>query len=83
MGVPFTGLWLDAPVPELERRIQSRTGDASDATVEVLRRSAATKPTPGTWTVLDARDGAEALRSARRILGLAQKPHAVAFRRPA
>ncbi|MDE2487090.1 MAG: AAA family ATPase [Alphaproteobacteria bacterium] len=36
-GVAFEGLWLEAPVGVLEARVAARTGDASDATVEVLR----------------------------------------------
>ncbi len=35
-GVPFHGVWLDAPVEVLERRVEARTNDASDATVQVL-----------------------------------------------
>lgn len=35
---PFRGLWLQAPVVELEQRLANRTGDASDATVAVLDR---------------------------------------------
>ena len=38
---PFTGLWLEAPIPELERRISGRVGDASDATLGTLHRMAA------------------------------------------
>src|SRR5690606_6984604 len=37
-GVPFAGLWLEAPPEVLETRIAARTGDASDADVAVLRR---------------------------------------------
>jgi hypothetical protein len=36
--VPFAGLWLDAPLPVLERRVEGRQADASDATVDVVRR---------------------------------------------
>jgi hypothetical protein len=35
-GVPFHGAWLQAPVAVLEARVGGRTGDASDATLEVL-----------------------------------------------
>jgi aminoglycoside phosphotransferase family enzyme/predicted kinase len=35
-GVPFHGAWLEAPVEVLEARVSGRTGDASDATLEVL-----------------------------------------------
>jgi uncharacterized protein len=36
-GVPFHGAWLAAPADALEARVAGRTGDASDATIEVLR----------------------------------------------
>jgi len=36
-GVPFHGAWLEAPPQVLEARVSGRTGDASDATLEVLR----------------------------------------------
>jgi aminoglycoside phosphotransferase family enzyme/predicted kinase len=36
-GVAFHGAWLTAPIASLEARVAARTGDASDATVEVLR----------------------------------------------
>jgi hypothetical protein len=36
-GVAFHGVWLDAPLAVLEALVVARTGDASDATVEVLR----------------------------------------------
>jgi uncharacterized protein len=35
-GVPFVGLWIDAPPQVLERRIATRAVDASDATAAVL-----------------------------------------------
>ena len=35
-GVPFDGLWLDAPREVMARRIDRRRGDASDATLAVL-----------------------------------------------
>jgi uncharacterized protein len=35
-GVSFHGAWLTAPVEVLEARVAGRTGDASDATLEVL-----------------------------------------------
>lgn len=37
LGVPFTGLWLEAPEPLLEARVSARTGDASDADARVVR----------------------------------------------
>ena len=35
-GVPFRAAWLEAPVEVLEARVGGRTGDASDATLQVL-----------------------------------------------
>lgn len=37
-GVPFAGLWLEAPPDTMAARIAGRRNDASDATPEVLRR---------------------------------------------
>jgi aminoglycoside phosphotransferase family enzyme/predicted kinase len=53
-GAPFVGLWLEAPIPLLESRVAARTGDASDATVEVLRAAARHDPGAGTWRAIDA-----------------------------
>jgi hypothetical protein len=36
-GAPLHGAWLTAPPQALEARVAGRTGDASDATIEVLR----------------------------------------------
>jgi hypothetical protein len=52
-GVPFIGLWLQAPLAELERRVGGRTGDASDATVAVLRSAAAAGADAGDWIAVD------------------------------
>jgi len=35
--VPFTGSWLTAPEAVMERRVEGRTGDASDADARVIR----------------------------------------------
>lgn len=67
-GVPFMGVWLEAPVSELEARIAARSADASDATVAVLRRAAATDPGPGRWLAVPASDRAAALDSVRRAV---------------
>jgi predicted kinase len=37
-GVPFVGLWLDAPEVSLFERVATRRDDASDADVTVVRR---------------------------------------------
>ncbi len=36
IGVPFTGLWLDAPPALMRQRVAARTGDVSDATPSVV-----------------------------------------------
>jgi len=37
-GVPFTGLWLDAPLETLVGRVRARRGDPSDADAAVVRQ---------------------------------------------
>lgn len=70
VGEPFRGFWLQAPLAVLEARVAARQGDASDATVAVLRRSAERDPGAGDWVPVDATDGAAALACVRdRIAG--------------
>jgi uncharacterized protein len=64
----FLGVWLFAPLSLLEQRIAARSGDASDATVEVLRRSAQDDPGAGDWLQVDASNGMEALDAVRRAI---------------
>jgi predicted kinase len=40
-AVPFTALWLEAPMSLLFERIAKRRGDPSDATVDIVRAQAA------------------------------------------
>ena len=53
-GVRFDGVWLTAPAEVLERRIGGRRGDASDATVEVLRAQLQRIEKPPNWVAVDA-----------------------------
>ncbi|MEM7523256.1 MAG: AAA family ATPase [Pseudomonadota bacterium] len=58
-GVPFIGLWFEAPIEALENRVESRMAasrpDASDADVAVLRRSAERAVGDlGQWRRIDA-----------------------------
>ncbi len=55
MGLPFVGLWLEAPRGVLEERLAARRGDASDATVQVLRRQYDVQPGRIDWIGIDAR----------------------------
>ena len=68
-GVPFTGLWLDAPAETMRARIGARRGDASDATAEVLARQLSADPGALDWTRIDAGGDPDAtLAGARRGL---------------
>ena len=65
-GVPFHGFWLRAPLDTLRARVASRTGDASDATVDVLDAAVARDTGPVSWRALDA--SADPLPAARASL---------------
>ena len=54
MGVRFRPAWLDAPLAVLEARITARSGDASDATVAVLRDQAARTAGEVDWPNVNA-----------------------------
>lgn len=53
-GVPFRGLWLTAPAAVREDRVARRTGDASDATVDVVRQQAEWTASACPWDPIDA-----------------------------
>ena len=53
-GVPFVGLWLEAPMPILESRIRARRDDASDATADILRRQPGLQTGRIDWLRLNA-----------------------------
>jgi predicted kinase len=66
-GVPFCGLWLDAPADVLLKRVRSRMGDASDAMESVVEKQLGYDLGTIRWPRLDAsgeleRDGERALR---------------------
>lgn len=68
-GVPFVGLWLDAPAPVLTTRVERRSGDASDADAGVVRAQVAQDAGLVTWHRLDAGMGAlEVERAACEVL---------------
>ena len=67
IGPAFTGIWLEAPIAELARRVRDRTGDASDATEAVLHRLAGIDPGPISWHRVTADEGAMA--ACRTLLG--------------
>ncbi|MDE3114751.1 MAG: AAA family ATPase [Pseudomonadota bacterium] len=53
-NVKFDGLWLTADADILALRIAARSGDASDATVAVLKQQLSAITAPQTWTIIDA-----------------------------
>ncbi len=59
-GVPFAGFWLQAPAEQLAARIAARRGDASDATVDILRRQLDYDLGPIDWHRVDASGTADA-----------------------
>ena len=70
----FLGVWLTAPVTVLEARIAARSGDASDATIAVLRAAVARgAAAPEGWitvSAIDRDDDLAQLRKAMRNSGL-------------
>lgn len=67
--VPFTGLWLEAPVAERCRRVSSRGPDASDADAEVAAAQEGYRPGALAWhRVAAGGDTAEVLARAREFL---------------
>jgi aminoglycoside phosphotransferase family enzyme/predicted kinase len=68
VGVSFTGIWLEAPPELLAERIAARTGDASDATVDVLHLQLGHNPGPIEWHRLDAAKGIADLAAAARSI---------------
>lgn len=69
LGVPFDGVWLEAPPAVLEQRVEARRGDASDATAAVVRAQLSGIRPPRGWHRLDSSAGPEpALRAARQAL---------------
>lgn len=64
--VPFTGIWLDAPVETLKARVTARIGDASDADAAVVALQLEEDPGEIDWQRLDAGGGAAAVLAAAR-----------------
>jgi aminoglycoside phosphotransferase family enzyme/predicted kinase len=68
-GVPFAGLWLEAPAEILAARLDRRRNDASDASAAVLAEQLRRNPGPLTWARIDVAVGPdEALAAAHRAL---------------
>ncbi len=65
-GVPFHGLWLEAPAGVMAERIRERTQNASDATVEVLEKQRALDLGELTWSRVDTSGSREQTLAAVR-----------------
>ena len=70
-GVPFLGLWLEAPLETRLARVATRRGDASDADEAIVRAQHADALEEAGWRALDASgDLAQTLGHARVASGL-------------
>ncbi len=63
MSVPFQGLWLDAPPEILASRVGARSGDASDATADIVRQQLEYDTGRIGWARIDAGGTQEATRA--------------------
>jgi aminoglycoside phosphotransferase family enzyme/predicted kinase len=63
-GVPFDGVWLEAPLELLEARIAARINDASDATVATLADQRARHTSQVHWRRVDASGDVDAAAQA-------------------
>jgi uncharacterized protein len=63
-GVPFTGLWLEAPASILRDRIAARTADVSDAKPELVDVQLGYDLGPQDFTVVDASGSLEEVAAA-------------------
>jgi uncharacterized protein len=63
-GVAFDGIWLDAEPGTMTRRLRERSGDASDATAEVLTGQLDREIGPMHWRVVPADDQPAAVTAA-------------------
>ena len=71
-GLPFTGIWLDAPAAVMADRLGRRHADASEADAAVLRRQIGAGTGSIEWRRIDAaRHRDEVVTRARHALGRA------------
>jgi len=64
VGVPFCGLWLQAPQQMLVHRVEARRGDPSDATPDVVLAQVARHGAATEWTRISAREEMEVVATA-------------------
>lgn len=74
-GVPFIGVWLDAPLDTLLHRVVARDGDPSDADAAVVRQQAADGVGHLTWHRINTEaDPAAVLNEARGLVKVPPGP---------
>jgi len=74
-GVPFTGIWLEAPGEVMAARLDERRGDASDATAAVLDRQMRGELGAMTWRRVESGGSLpRVLAAVRRAAGLTETP---------
>ncbi len=64
LGLPFTGVWLEAPFDTAVERVSTRRDDASDATALIVARQAAQPTGPIDWGRIDSSGSLDAVVSA-------------------
>jgi aminoglycoside phosphotransferase family enzyme/predicted kinase len=71
IGVPFQGLWLEAPLEVMVQRVTDRTGDASDAKADIVQLQTGYDLGDITWSRIDSsgtrQDSLRAVSAALRI----------------
>ena len=64
LGVPFDGIWLEAPAEVLMHRVGARHGDASDADLAILRKQLGYDVGSMDWRRIDASPSPDAVAAA-------------------
>jgi hypothetical protein len=72
LGVPFVGIWLDAPEAVLVDRVAHREHDASDADAAVVQSQLAQETGPISWSRIDASPGLDEVRQ-RAVAAIDQR----------
>lgn len=80
-GVPFTGLWLDAPAAVLTRRVDRREQDASDADANIVRQQLAQDVGTMGWLRINAVDTPSAVLAQVQSRLTEQPPRTLSYTR--
>jgi predicted kinase len=77
-SVRFEGVWLEADASVLMARIESRREDASDATVDVLKRQLSEIEPPAGWSIVSASGAIEDVaENVRLVLNAVKEPKTI------